>query len=205
MRIALSTLNEEREVSELRIYSVEHDQPKVVAVHEHGSDIAEALAGIDVLFERWKAEAELDMDASQDEVIEAYREPIDRLMQKYGFQSMDVVSMHPEHPAKDELRKKFLSEHIHSEFEVRFFVDGSGLFYIHKGDKVFVVHCTRGDLISVPAGTRHWFDMGDKPNFKAIRLFTSPEGWVANYTDDPIAKSFPLMDEFLGERLKQAG
>ena len=192
-------------MSELRIYSVEHDQPVVKAVYEHGKDIAEALSGIDVLFERWEANVDLDDDASQDEVIEAYCEPIDKLMQKYGFQSMDVVSMHPEHPAKDDLRNKFLSEHIHSEFEVRFFVDGAGLFYIHQGNQVFVVHCTRGDLISVPAGTKHWFDMGEAPSFKAIRLFTSPEGWVANYTDDPIAKRFPLMDEFLAERFDRAG
>lgn len=192
-------------MSELRIYSVEHEQPKVLAVHEHAREIATALADVDVLFERWEAGVELDNEASQDEVIEAYHESIDKLMQKYGFQSMDVVSMHPDHPGKDELRKKFLNEHIHSEFEVRFFVDGSGLFYIHQGKKVYAVHCTRGDLISVPAGTRHWFDMGDKPHFKAIRLFTSPEGWVANYTDDPIADRFPRMDDFLRERVAQAG
>ncbi len=192
-------------MSELRIYDVEHDQPKVIDVFEHGKDITRSLAAIDVLFERWKAEIDLDEDASQDEVIEAYRESIDRLMSKYGFKSMDVISMHASHPAKAELRKKFLNEHVHTEFEVRFFVEGSGLFYIHQGKQVYVVHCTKGDLISVPAGVKHWFDMGDKPSFKAIRLFTSAEGWVANYTDDPIANQFPKMDEFLRERLAQAG
>lgn len=192
-------------MSELRIYSVEHDHPKVLAMYEDGKDIASEMSAVDVLFERWEASADLDVEASQDEVIEAYREPIDRLMQKYGFQSMDVVSMHPDHPAKDELRKKFLSEHVHSEFEVRFFVDGDGLFYIHDRNKVYAVHCTRGDLISVPAGCRHWFDMGNEPSFKAIRLFSSAEGWIASYTDDPIAKRFPLMDDFLRERIAKAG
>ncbi len=192
-------------MSELRIYSVEHDQPRVLAVYEHGKDIAAELAHIEVLFERWEANADLDEEASQDEVIEAYHESIDRLMQKYGFQSVDVVAMHPEHPGKEELRKKFLNEHVHSEFEVRFFVDGSGIFYIHRDDKVYVVHCKRGDLISVPAGYKHWFDMGSEPSFKAIRLFTSAEGWVANFTDDPIASRFPNMDEFKRERLARAG
>jgi 1,2-dihydroxy-3-keto-5-methylthiopentene dioxygenase len=51
--------------------------------------------------------------------------------------------------------------------------------------------CERGDLISVPAGTRHWFDMGPAPRFTAIRLFTTPAGWVANFTGEPIARGFP--------------
>jgi 1,2-dihydroxy-3-keto-5-methylthiopentene dioxygenase len=43
----------------------------------------------------------------------------------------------------------------------------------------------------VPAGTRHWFDMGPAPRFTAIRLFTTPAGWVANFTGTPIARNFP--------------
>ncbi|MGB1580751.1 MAG: 1,2-dihydroxy-3-keto-5-methylthiopentene dioxygenase [Nevskiales bacterium] len=184
-------------MSELRIYS---DQGgSALKRQSNFDDIAASLDGIGVLFERWRADVELDPEANQDEVIEAYCEPIDRLMSQYGFQSVDVVGMHPEHPSKDELREKFLHEHRHGDFEVRFFVDGAGLFYIHHQDKVYVVHCTRGDLISVPANTPHWFDMGAKPYFKAIRLFTTAEGWVAKYTGDDIARRFPNMDEFLAE------
>ena len=50
------------------------------------------------------------------------------------------------------------------------------------------------DLISVPAGMRHWFDMGPAPNFTAIRMFTTPDGWVARFTGDPIASHFPAFD-----------
>jgi 1,2-dihydroxy-3-keto-5-methylthiopentene dioxygenase len=51
--------------------------------------------------------------------------------------------------------------------------------------------CTRGDLISVPAGMKHWFDMGPRPNFTAIRLFVNPDGWVARFTGSDIAERFP--------------
>ncbi len=51
--------------------------------------------------------------------------------------------------------------------------------------------CEEGDLISVPAGTRHWFDMGPNPRFTAIRLFTNADGWIANFTGDTIADRFP--------------
>src|SRR3546814_6097561 len=85
------------------------------------------------------------------------------------------------------MRAKFLSEHTHADDEVRFFVEGSGQFYLHMNDRVYVMLCEAGDLISVPAGTRHWFDTGPNPMFTAIRLFVSPDGWVADFTGDPIA------------------
>lgn len=179
-------------MSELRVYSETAGVP-VKVLNDH-ADIVRELDKIGVLFERWSADRELDAIATPDEVIEAYREPVDRLMQKYGFQSVDVVSMHPEHPQKEVLREKFLHEHTHSDFEVRFFVDGEGLFYIRKNGKVYATLCTRGDLISVPADTTHWFDMGPRPTFKAIRLFTTPEGWVANFTGDKIADRFPRLE-----------
>lgn len=179
-------------MSELRIYGETAVEP--VAVLTRFEEIMRELGGIDVLFERWTADRDLDAEATQDEVIEAYRESIDGLMQKYDFQSVDVVSMHPGHPQNDVLRDKFLHEHTHSDFEVRFFVDGEGLFYIRKNSRVYAVLCTRGDLISVPANTKHWFDMGPRPFFKALRLFTTPEGWVANFTGDKIADRFPRLE-----------
>ena len=107
------------------------------------------------------------------------------------MRSVDVLSMQPDHPQKEALRQKFLDEHTHSEDEVRFFVEGQGLFCIHKGGRVFLVLCEKGDLISVPEGTPHWFDMGPQPRFTAIRLFTNKEGWVAHMTGDDIASRFP--------------
>jgi 1,2-dihydroxy-3-keto-5-methylthiopentene dioxygenase len=95
------------------------------------------------------------------------------------------------------MRQKFLSEHTHADFEVRFFVEGSGLFYLHVGDKVYTLLCEKGDLISVPANTTHWFDMGTKPYFKCIRFFTTPEGWVGNFTGSEIAKQFPDFDQYV--------
>ena len=156
--------------------------------------IAQQLGEIEVLFERWEACQELSDHASQDEVIAAYRDAVDRLRQRHNFQSVDVISLKPDHPDKDALRAKFLNEHTHSDYEVRFFVDGKGLFYIHAGQCVYGVLCEKGDLISVPADTTHWFDMGPRPDFKCIRLFTSPAGWVANFTGSDIASRFPRLE-----------
>jgi 1,2-dihydroxy-3-keto-5-methylthiopentene dioxygenase len=70
-------------------------------------------------------------------------------------------------------------------------VAGSGLFSLHIGSKVYEIRCEQGDLIGLPAGTRHWFDMGPAPSFIAIRFFTAPDGWVGHFTGTDIAGRFP--------------
>jgi 1,2-dihydroxy-3-keto-5-methylthiopentene dioxygenase len=173
------------------------DQPQFGVTSTDFSVIAAQLENIGVQFERWQAECAFAADADVQNVLDAYRSSIDRLKQQFGFQSVDVISLKADHPNKDQLRQKFLSEHTHSDFEVRFFVEGRGLFYLHVGDKVYAVLCEQGDLISVPANTTHWFDMGENPDFKCIRLFTTEDGWVAEFTGNPIAESFPTLEQYL--------
>ncbi len=156
--------------------------------------IQQQLLAAGLRFERWQADREIAADADEQSIIAAYRDEIDRLVDAEGYRSYDVVSMNPDHPEKAAFRRKFLAEHTHSEDEVRFFVRGHGLFVIHIDDRVYALLCEKDDLVSVPANTRHWFDMGPNPLFTAIRLFNNPEGWVANFTGDDIAARFPLLE-----------
>lgn len=157
------------------------------------------LNRIGVKFDRWDASRPIDEKSSNEEILEAYSEEIKKLAELGGYTTWDVISLAADHPQKDELRKKFLDEHTHSEDEVRFFVRGSGLFTLHKDEKVYMVMCEKDDLISVPAGTTHWFDMGANPNFTAIRMFNNPEGWVANFTGNDIAKNYPSYEQYIAE------
>ena len=153
--------------------------------------IAAVLAGIGVDFERWDAPASLAPEASQEEVLAAYAPQVEKLKEKYGFNIVDVVGLHPAHPEKEAMRAKFLDEHTHNEFETRFFVDGQGLFVIHAQGRVFGMLCTRGDLINLPEKLTHWFDMGSAPHFKAIRFFKEADGWVGTFTQSGLARQFP--------------
>lgn len=180
-------------MSQLRIY--EETQPKSAVYNsDQHQDIANRLAEEGVRFERWTTESSITPGAPQEQVIRAYQEPIDKLMSEQGYITVDVISLSSDHPEKATLRKKFLDEHTHSEDEVRFFVAGQGLFSLHIGDQVYEVLCEQGDLISVPANTPHWFDMGPNPEFVAIRLFNNPEGWVANFTGSEIASRFNRLE-----------
>lgn len=184
-------------MSLLTVYA--DDQPQYGERYSDFAAIVNQLKTLNVVFERWAANCEFTADADQAAILAAYAEPIARLQQQYGFQSVDVISLNSSHPDKIALRQKFLAEHTHDDFEVRFFVEGCGLFYLHVDGKVYAVLCEQGDLISVPAHIKHWFDLGENPSLKAIRLFTTPDGWVANFTGSDIGVSFPTLDQTLAE------
>lgn len=178
------------------------DGANVLVRTEDITEIAAELAPHGIRLERW-ATVPLAGDAGQEEVLAAYASEVERVSAEGPYPLVDVVRMvpndtDPEWPAKAEAaRTKFLNEHTHDEDEIRFFVEGSGCFYLHLADLVYAVVCTAGDLMSVPAGTRHWFDMGTRPHFCAIRFFQEEDGWVAGFTGSAIASRIPTLDELL--------
>lgn len=161
------------------------------------AEIRQRLSKQGVRFEQWPTQA-LPQDADQQQILSAYADEVSRLKSECGFQTADVVSLSADHPDRAAFRQKFLDEHTHSEDEVRFFVRGEGLFYLHFDDQVYAVLCQQNDLISVPDGTRHWFDMGPEPEFTCIRLFSNPDGWVAQFTGSGIATELPRYEQLAG-------
>ena len=181
-------------MSRLRIFADDHpDEPRLVA--DDFEDIARELQAIGVAFEQWSAREPVKPGDTPEAIMAAYRVDIDRLVAERGFRTVDVVSIAPDNPNREAMRSKFLDEHFHKEDEVRFFVAGSGLFTLHVGHKVYEVRCEAGDLIAVPDGMTHWFDMGPEPSFVAIRFFTEPEGWVGHFTGTDIARKFPRYEK----------
>jgi 1,2-dihydroxy-3-keto-5-methylthiopentene dioxygenase len=195
-------------VTHLHVMS-DSDPGKVLLRTQSPERIRTELAAVGVRFERWEttyplsadAKADAKADADADAVMDAYRHEIDRICEAEGYTLVDVARMRPdpEDPTWPERARKarstFLEEHFHDEDEVRFFVDGSGCFYLHVHDRVHAVVCTAGDLISVPARTVHWFDMGASPDFTAIRFFKKEDGWVGSFLPQSIAGLFPTLDE----------
>jgi len=161
--------------------------------------ITDVLATLGARFSRWELK-ELSAQPTQDEVLEAYRAEIDAVNAAQGYTLVDVVSIvddsSPEYLEQAATaRGKFLSEHQHDDDEDRFFARGSGVFYLRANGKVNAVFCEAGDVISVPANTTHWFDMGTRPEYVSVRFFHDDDGWVGNFTGSEIAKEFATYDE----------
>jgi len=180
-------------MSTLRIYDETNpDSPEQTT--EDYATISNILHDSGICFERWPVR-KLDQAASNDDILATYSLEIKHFCEEEcNFSTSDVVCLTPDHPDKESLRQKFLNEHTHAEDEVRFFVAGQGVFYLHIDNKIYALLCQAGDLISVPDGTKHWFDMGPNPSFTCIRLFSNPEGWVADFTGDTISEKLPRFE-----------
>jgi 1,2-dihydroxy-3-keto-5-methylthiopentene dioxygenase len=176
--------------SKLNVFDENSPNAPVFATTDEG-EIARLLGEVGVRFERWTAEVPLAANADSDAVLAAYATSVELVQSDGGYGTVDVLRLAKGTPNTEPMRQKFLDEHAHSEDEVRFFVEGSGAFYLHLAGKVYQAICVQGDLISVPAGTLHWFDMGPDPEFTAIRWFNNQEGWVPQYTGTGIAARFP--------------
>lgn len=180
------------------------DTPDEVLLRtEDEQEIRDALGAHGVAFQRWPLHPDVAPGASGDDVLKAYRQQVDDLCARDGLVVVDVVQLHPEDTPQwrekaAAARSSFLEEHRHAEDEVRYFAHGTGCFYLHLGTQVHAVVCTAGDLLSVPAGTLHWFDMGPRPDFTAIRFFREEDGWVGDFTGNTISRLFPRLDELTG-------
>ena len=145
-----------------------------------------------ILFDQWKCDVAFEDTVSQEEILTAYSKDLDPFMKSGGYPTADVISINSLTENYKAIRTKFIGEHTHSEDEIRFFVDGKGLFWFNlESEPVFNLLCEKGDLISVPAGTKHWFDAGESnPFVKAIRIFIDLSGWVPHYTESGIEQTF---------------
>ncbi|HEX4997767.1 MAG TPA: cupin domain-containing protein [Terriglobia bacterium] len=154
----------------------------------HGAGpIAEHLGSIGIDYAVWKPAHPLAPDASQAEILEVYKDEIDRLKASGGYVTADVISVNSSTPGLDAMLQKFNREHWHDEDEVRFIIHGRGLFHIRPKDgPVTAIEVEPGDLIRVPRGTLHWFDLCASREIRAIRLFQDPAGWTPQYSSSGV-------------------
>jgi 1,2-dihydroxy-3-keto-5-methylthiopentene dioxygenase len=194
----------------LTVYT-DSDDPETLLETDDLDEIDAALKEIDVRLRHWPVLPAEAAGGSQEEILDAYKDEVARIVAEEGYVHVDVSRLHrtgesdEEWAAKAaEARRKFLAEHTHDDDEVRFFVSGTGIFYLHVDGKVHAVFCEAGDLLSVPKGTTHWFDMGTDPEFTAIRFFHDEEGWVGNFTGSTISERIPDYDAIAARRASSA-
>ena len=153
--------------------------------------ISAFLATYGITHERWESGRRVPADAGAETVLQVYSDKIDELKLRGGYTAVDVIDVTAATPNLDTMLAKFSREHWHDEDEVRFIVEGRGLFHISPpGGPVFAIEIEAGDLISVPRGTRHWFDLCAERRIRAIRLFQDPTGWTPHYTESGVDANF---------------
>lgn len=178
----------------------DHDRSTIMAIVnipeqnqrlDEPEKILEFLSQFGIWYRYSEAANELPTNPSDEEILACFAKPIDELKAAGGYVTADVINITPELPNLDTMLAKFNKEHWHDEDEVRFIVDGSGIFHINPSNgPVFSVEMFAGDMINVPRGMYHWFDLCESRTIKAIRLFQDQSGWTPHYTDSQTEQRF---------------
>lgn len=155
-------------------------------------DIQQHLAPVGIEYDRWNLLQGIDKHSSSEVILEAYAEQIERLKEQGGYTKADVVNVNSSTPGLDAMLAKFSTEHWHEEEEVRFIIYGRGIYHVHlpNGRSVAKLEVEAGDMIRVPRGTLHWFDLCTEREIKAIRFFQDPAGWTPCYTYSGLEKRY---------------
>jgi 1,2-dihydroxy-3-keto-5-methylthiopentene dioxygenase len=155
------------------------------------AEIRAFLEPFGICFEQWPVAGRVTETSTNDEILTAYAPEIERLKVAGNFVTADVINVNPETPNLDTMLNKFNKEHTHSEDEVRFTIRGQGVFHIHPPTgPIFGITVQGGDLISVPAGTLHWFDLCQDRHIQCIRLFQDMSGWTPHYSGSDVAAEY---------------
>jgi len=163
--------------------SNESENQTLTDVHE----IRDFLKPFGIWYENWPVEERLSKDATNEEILAEFSPEIESLKERGKFVTADVINVNCDTPGLDVMLAKFDKEHTHTEDEVRFTVAGRGLFHIHPDSgPVFAVEIEAGDLINVPKGAKHWFNLCDNRAIRCIRLFQETEGWTPHYVEEGV-------------------
>ena len=154
-------------------------------------EITAGLAEYGIDYERWQPAHPVADDAPAEEILRAYSNEIEQLKARGGYVTADVIDVSATTPNLDDMLAKFNREHWHDEDEVRFIIAGRGLFHIHsQHGPVLAIEVEAGDLIRVPRGTWHWFNLCGDRRIRAIRLFQDTAGWTPHYTESRVDEGF---------------
>ena len=157
-------------------------------------EILEFLKPFGIWYERWEVEGRLKPSATDAEILAEYAPEIDKVKAAGGFVTADVINVNPNTPNLDVMLAKFDKEHTHSEDEVRFTVEGRGVFHLHpENGPVFSVTVETGDMINVPCGMKHWFNLCDDRRIRCIRFFEDTSGWTPNYVETGVHGNYSPM------------
>lgn len=157
-------------------------------------EISAFLKPFGIWFEQWKVDGRLKETATDQDILAEYAPEIEAVKKRGGFVTADVINVNPQTPNLDGMLQKFNKEHTHDEDEVRFTVSGKGIFHLHpEGGPVFGVTVESGDMINVPRGTKHWFNLCDDRHIRCIRFFEAPSGWTPHYIEEGIHGQFSPM------------
>lgn len=161
----------------------------------HAEDIASTLAAVGIEYRELPLQARVQAGDAGEAVLAALGESLEQLKRDGDLSQVEVISIDQRHwPREGDRPVQAPVEVVADGAQLYLFLAGQGLLSLHVDDYVYALAGERNALISVPAGTRHWFDLGEFPHCAAIRL-SAANAAVARPSGDAIAASFPRLED----------
>ncbi|KAK1271659.1 1,2-dihydroxy-3-keto-5-methylthiopentene dioxygenase 2 [Acorus gramineus] len=131
-------------------------------------------------------------------------EDLKRIRESRGYSYMDICDVCPEKLPNYEAKiKSFFEEHLHTDEEIRYCLEGSGYFDVRDQNERWIrIAVKKGAMIVLPAGIYHRFTLDTNNYIKAMRLFVGEPVWTPfNRPHDDL----PARKEYIENFLKKEG
>lgn len=166
--------------------------------HSELSDITRELAALNIELKYSPVGKKLELAGllekdtlshlEKTQVLGAVSSHFEEVKRSAGCVWRDLMLLHPGSPNLYPLIASCDRPHTHTDSEALYILDGEGIFGFVRPDGSQVELLVRaGEYINIPAGTEHWFCPAASLQIKAVRYFTTAEGWVPQYTGTQIS------------------
>jgi 1,2-dihydroxy-3-keto-5-methylthiopentene dioxygenase len=161
-------------------------------------EIAEQLAPLRVHLRHFEIGASLVFPglSDQDVVTESEKRNILQLhdslfaflKQERCYLWSDLLNVHPGSSHLQSLVATYSRYHVHTAPEALYVLAGGAIFRFVRTDGSQVQLLVQPqDYLHISAGVEHGFSLDASLRFKAVRYFTTVEGWVPQYTKTRIS------------------
>uniref|UniRef100_A0A914DNY9 Acireductone dioxygenase n=1 Tax=Acrobeloides nanus TaxID=290746 RepID=A0A914DNY9_9BILA len=112
--------------------------------------------------------------------VAQYEVELNKFATNNGYDYNDKITISRDKlPNYEEKIKNFFEEHLHTDDEVRYIVDGRGYFDVRSKDDVWIrILSEPGDLLILPAGVYHRFILTNEDYIHVVRLFKGVPVWT---------------------------
>ncbi|HEY9624546.1 MAG TPA: hypothetical protein V6C78_29590 [Crinalium sp.] len=116
-------------------------------------------------------------------ILELHDSQFEFLKRQGNYVWSDLLVLHPGSPTLDMVLKTYGRCHAHTAPEALYMLSGELVIgFVYSDGRQAQLLLQSQDYIHIPHGVEHWSSLTASLTVKAVRYFTTADGWVPQYT-----------------------